>query len=628
MPFLVQRLCCLFLAVVRLEGTSSHHHHHGRGSLHHVKGRARVHERKHPHKEHPRHLAKELAEAGLDPIFKHGKTDNQMPTLYHRRLRHTSTYSAAHLLQSHAKSIIDAQHTRQDRNRAAQPSAVAGDEADLQVKKFNTAKKLLQESYSADEPPKTDTDGHVDVAIAFIANKLLQLNAVERTMTVVGWVRQFWYDPRLAFDGKNISKHWEADQDFLLMRTADLWLPDTTLINSMDFNWDEMCDNEVFSFVYEPRKVQVSTSVQMSGSVSNGTKEHQMMFNVMWSRPCVLKTKCDINLEMYPFDTNVCPLNFQPWGDNFINMYVATHGLSSKVSLPEFKVKILNATSEASSDIGEGGTWPGVKVYMQLARHGHYYVVNMISPIMMLVMLTWFAMWIPMGASDRVACMFTLVLTVMATQSLNAEKRPATDRDMWLDEFQTSALLLVIGAAVYTVWLARFQGSEDLDDERYEERKIFVRVVERIAVFTFPGIAFAIFGTLFREVYIYEEFDKNNEKNFSGRATIFVVGFIVFTTVIMCIAIVSHWCSAVAQTHKHFENVLQARATAFEKRSQTIAIERAGTRSSHNLDRTGTRSSNLSPRLVHQDTDESLSSPRGGYKFASSSNARGPSFEQ
>merc|ERR1719387_3075521 len=136
-------------------------------------------------------------------------------------------------------------------------------------------------------------------------------------MTVVGWLRHYWYDPRLAYHGSAVFKgsgeFWDSKRDFLKVDPDKIWRPDITLANSVDYNWDELCGHAEAIVTDDSGTTMVATSDQdVPGGPTQGGKP-PLRYNVFWSRPCVLKAKCDVALNWYPFDTNVCPLEFTPW---------------------------------------------------------------------------------------------------------------------------------------------------------------------------------------------------------------------------------------------------------------------------------------------------------------------------
>ena len=66
----------------------------------------------------------------------------------------------------------------------------------------------------------------------------------------------------------------------------------------------------------------------------------------------------------------------------------------------------------------------------ELERLYHYYVVNAILPMSIIVVLGVMTLWLP--EDERLAFGTTLLLTVMATTLFTAEKRPASRVDTWL----------------------------------------------------------------------------------------------------------------------------------------------------------------------------------------------------
>lgn len=453
------------------------------------------------------------------------------------------------------------------------------------------AKKLL-DGYDAATPPADHLNAPVPVALGFRANKLLKMDMPKRLVTFAGWVRQYWYDPRLSFSGQNISADWDTDENFLTFKTGDVWIPDTTLINSVDFNWGEACgDVEVFAYEDDLGRVINTTDVYKFDG-KNDTKPDVMHYNMLWARPCVYTAKCDISLRMYPFDWNVCPLDFQPWAQPYLDLRIAMDALSSKVNLPEFAVQFVNVTVGSHTYSTSGDIeWPDVVVRLQIARHGHYYVVNYICPMLFLVLLTWFALWIPQDASDRVAYLMTMVLTVMATQSINAEKRPATDMDMWMDDFQMVVLCLVVGSTLYAIWYIRLLPKDDWPKDVAEKRLALLKNVERMTRILFPATAFSILGALFLQVHVYEEYKPGEEKNFSGSATILAMLF--------CLALISLKFLSICFTwfpHKMGDagrNVLSQAENLAHKQDEDLEQHRY-------VPRTGCGTSSLNPAMQEQ----------------------------
>merc|ERR1719387_515664 len=134
-----------------------------------------------------------------------------------------------------------------------------------------------------------------------------------------------------------------------------------------------------------------------------------MTYNVFNTRACLFVTKCDVDLKWYPFDSNTCRYKFMPWSDSWLDMHVADNYLESRISLPEFKVTIGDATVEITKTY----EYPQVTIPFRISRNGNYYSINYICPILLLVVLTWVSFFIPQAMSDRVAYTMTLLLTLM-----------------------------------------------------------------------------------------------------------------------------------------------------------------------------------------------------------------------
>merc|ERR1719420_2654059 len=91
----------------------------------------------------------------------------------------------------------------------------------------------------------------------------------------------------------------------------------------------------------------------------------------------------------------------------------------------------------------------------------------------------------------------------MAVNFITAEKRPATDEDMWLDEFQSMTMLLIVIASFYSVLSMRYQPDESWSEPDKQKRRELLDHVEQIARIAYLVIAVLVMGFLFWEVQAY-----------------------------------------------------------------------------------------------------------------------------
>jgi hypothetical protein len=309
----------------------------------------------------------------------------------------------------------------------------------------------------------------------------------------------YWYDPRLEYEGSPAlkgaaaSQGWDSDKDFLTVDSGKIWKPDITLYNAVDVNWGELCS---------PSKAFVADRV---GGLTNTEEDEPMRWNVFWSQPCVLHSRCETELTWYPFDNNTCGLQFAPFADNYVQMHPAIDMVDSAIAAPEFAVSVSKHDIKLDKDpyviVGKPVPWDMVTIQIRLLRHGQYYVLNFIGPIMLLVSLAWVGFWIPPHASDRVAFNITLLLTLMAVNFITADKRPATHEDMWLDRFQTATMLLVVGATFYSAFAYHWTPAEDAPEERKKAQLARLEFREKVARIVFPLIGGSYLAYLFWELY-------------------------------------------------------------------------------------------------------------------------------
>jgi len=203
---------------------------------------------------------------------------DEMPVIRHKKWRHVRRPGRA-----------------EERPAAPVRNSVLAEEEHAAALQHHSHAKAMPHSqlgiHDLEQAP-VDAGGRVKVAFAFYATKILSLDHLENTLRIVGFVRQWWYDPRLEWDG-------EGPEQFRPKKSSEIWKPDTTLMNSVQFNYREKCqDVDLYNYA-------------KGATVKVG--DGRMKFNVFWSRPCMLEAKCDVNLRWFPFDRNECHRTFKPW---------------------------------------------------------------------------------------------------------------------------------------------------------------------------------------------------------------------------------------------------------------------------------------------------------------------------
>ena len=140
-------------------------------------------------------------------------------------------------------------------------------------------KRALLDEYDKTTPPP---NGRITVQLSL--QELLEVDTSLQTITILGWWRHYWVDPRLDWE----PAAW-GGIDFLTFRgTGDgqeIWGPDDLVYESMD-SWD----------VVE----QIDFSVYPGGFV-------------FVSKPQVTKLPCQMDLRKFPFDTQRCGFTLGSW---------------------------------------------------------------------------------------------------------------------------------------------------------------------------------------------------------------------------------------------------------------------------------------------------------------------------
>jgi len=325
---------------------------------------------------------------------------------------------------------------------------------------------LIPEEYNPEVPPVIQVGDMLParstVLVGVKLRKIMNVDPDAGVVTLSAWLRLYWYDPRLSFNGLEMFPHrkssdpasdeldlpWTSSgQSHVSLDPGNIWKPDVFLREKVD-SFVESCSEE-------PALLFDDTFMLERAETMGQT------FNVYWGRACLLAVQCKLNLANFPFDENGCNITFQPWSETMYRLKPAPGISSADLPTQQYTVVINNINGtllqvrERLPGGGDYGTFDAVRWTITLKRHPNFYVVNYILPTVALVFLSWLTFFVPLDSSDRISYAVTLTLTAMAVALLTTDKRPPDKGNMWIDRFQTTAFIAINIPIVETVLLLR-----------------------------------------------------------------------------------------------------------------------------------------------------------------------------
>ncbi|CAH1802894.1 unnamed protein product [Owenia fusiformis] len=245
----------------------------------------------------------------------------------------------------------------------------------------------LMANYSVTNRPHNKTDVISSLAI----NQLLEMDERKQTLLITVWFRFYWTDIRLTW---NPDAYGGMTETYLSV--DEIWLPDITLYNNAN---DKRSSIKQYS-------EDILVRVDHTG-------------DIRWLVPGIIKTSCQIDMMLFPFDTQRCPIQYGSWTLNGNQLDLLTqddqgdfgvflqHGEWDLLEFPAKRnVLIYNCCPEPYVDLS---------YTMVLKRKPLFYIYNLIIPcgLLLIVSIMGFLMPIASGARAPLSIMVLLSMTVL-----------------------------------------------------------------------------------------------------------------------------------------------------------------------------------------------------------------------
>ncbi|EFO18871.2 hypothetical protein LOAG_09624 [Loa loa] len=281
-------------------------------------------------------------------------------------------------------------------------------------------------------------------------SQLLDVHEKNQIMTTNVWLQQTWTDIKLRWNPEEYG-----GVNVLYVPSDMIWIPDIVLYNNADGNY----------------QVSFLTKAKLS---PNGTVE--------WTPPAVYKSMCQINVEWFPFDEQICEMKFGSWtysgsevdlkhkdsnierkineitigvdGEHIETIWIVDKGIDLSDYYPSVEWDIIGVTGKRHEIRYSCCESPFIDLTFELhlRRKTLFYTVNLIFPIVGISFLTALVFYLPSGGGEKISFCISILISLTVFFLLLVEITPPTSLVIPLiGKYLLFTMVLVTLSVVVTV---------------------------------------------------------------------------------------------------------------------------------------------------------------------------------
>ncbi|CAD5111647.1 DgyrCDS936 [Dimorphilus gyrociliatus] len=277
----------------------------------------------------------------------------------------------------------------------------------LESVEYRLVKRLFKD-YNKDVRPKKDPTKAIYVDIAFYLGKIDQLNEKEQYLMSYGWLGLSWFDEFLKWNKT------EEKVDYIIVPYDKVWLPELCLKNSIT----ESNDLTV--------KLKYKIKVQHNG-------------NVVYVPGANFLTSCKVQLTYFPFDVQVCHLEFVKWMtfNDQMEYRNSTTDVNLQLFVQNHEWTILETKSGVKPVIvANKGGLDLFYATIVLKRKPLYYTMTLTFPLCLTTILTFYMFLLPCESGEKVSLGISVLLSYSVLLLLISDILPRNS--------ETAPLLMII----------------------------------------------------------------------------------------------------------------------------------------------------------------------------------------
>ncbi|XP_055389268.1 acetylcholine receptor subunit beta-like 2 [Condylostylus longicornis] len=255
--------------------------------------------------------------------------------------------------------------------------------------------------------PVVNNSETLTVYLGLKLSQLIEVNLKNQVMTTNLWVKQKWFDYKLRWDPEEYG-----GVEMLYVPSEHIWLPDIVLYNNWDGNYEVT--------------LMTKATLKYTGEV-------------FWEPPAIYKASCEMNVEYFPYDEQICFMKFGSWTYNGLQVDLkhldqtpGSNLVKVGIDLSEFYLSvewdILEVPATKNEEYYPESLEPFSDITFKLTmrRKTLFYTVNLIIPCVALTFLTVLVFYLPSDSGEKVTLCISILVSLTVFFLLLAEIIPPT----------------------------------------------------------------------------------------------------------------------------------------------------------------------------------------------------------
>lgn len=274
-------------------------------------------------------------------------------------------------------------------------------------------------------------EGAVTVDIGLFVEGISNIDPVNNTFTVEGFLDLIWCDPRESFDPDELGWHEKIFlEDDAHGELQLIWWPDINFPTQVGGRDTENLELIIFE---------------------DGTVEYEERFSVT--------IEGNFDLRQFPFDSQQLQIEIESlaWSEEYLVFHEdeALIGFSDTFNLPEWDWNPetdLSTHIESVREIRDDHEFSEFVVDLTVHRLPNFFIIKVLMPMALIVALSWAVFWMDESAlGERLGISFTGLLTVVAYQFIIGDSLPRLSYITFMDAMINYSFLMMALTVVENV---------------------------------------------------------------------------------------------------------------------------------------------------------------------------------